>query len=112
MMIQRIAADDQRGATDEDWQTATTLFDTLTASELIDPNLTQTDLLYRLFHESGVRVIDTAPIEALCACSEDRLRATLAAFAPEARDEMAENGPITAACEFCGTDYHFDITKF
>jgi len=112
MMIQRVAEDLARGDTENAWQTASALFDTLSDSELLDPELSQDRLLYRLFHEDGVRVIAQADVSAQCPCSETRLRATLKAFTSEARIDMAEDGLITANCEFCATDYVFNIAEF
>lgn len=111
MMIQRIADDESRGDTQEAWDTATALFDTISDEELIDPDLTQNALLYRLFHESGVRVIDSEPIVANCACSRDRLLNTLRSFDSGALQDMAENGAITANCEFCAESYVFELTE-
>lgn len=111
MMIQKVAGDAARGNTDEAWTTARSLFSTLTDAELIDPNLPQNDLLYRLFHEDGVRVIDRHEVRAQCSCSADRLYKTLKSFDSAAITDMAEDGVITANCEFCGTDYIFKLTE-
>ena len=112
MMIQRIAADETRGNTDDDWDTAKALFDTLTDAELIDPDLSQEKLLYRLFHEGGVRIVDQAGITAKCACSEERLQNTLKAFDETALKDMIEDGKITANCQFCAAEYVFDPSDF
>lgn len=112
MMIQRIAADDARGDTDDDWETAQALFDTLSDEELIDPDLSQEKLLYRLFHEDGVRIVEKADISAKCACSKDRLRNTLRSFDVDAIKDMAEDGIITANCQFCSADYVFELSEF
>ena len=109
MMIQKIAGDEARGDTDEPWTKARSLFGTLTDAELIDPKLSQNRLLYRLFHEDGVRVISTHDVKAQCACSRERLYKTLKSFDKEAVSDMAEAGKITANCEFCATDYVFDL---
>lgn len=109
MLIQRIANDMTRGDTEEDWHTATQLFSTLNDVELLDPNLSQNDLLYRLFHEGGVRVIDDSPILAKCKCSRQRLQSTLKSFDKQAVMEMVKDGVITASCEFCGTQYAFSV---
>jgi len=111
MMIQKVAGDAARGDTDDAWTTARTLFATLTDSELINPYLSQNELLYRLFHEDGVRLIDTHDVRAQCACSRDRLYKTLKSFDKDAVAEMAENGEITANCEFCGTNYVFTLDE-
>ncbi len=110
IMIQKVAGDKSRGDTEDGWQTAKALFDTITDAELIDPDLSQDDLLYRLFHESGVLVIDRAPVIAKCSCSRERLHATLKSFDRSAVEEMAEDGKISAHCEFCAAEYIYDLS--
>lgn len=107
MLIQRIAPDASRGQTDNDWDTARALFATLSDEELIDPDLSQDDLLYRLFNETGVRVLERKAVNANCQCSKERLEATLKSFDAAAIADIAKDGIITANCEFCGTDYIF-----
>ena len=110
MMIQKIAEDENRGGTDNDWETAKALFGTLADDELIDPDVTQEQLLYRLFHEGGVRIVEKAKITAQCACSRERLLNTLKSFEREALEDMAEAGEIVANCQFCAKDYVFDLS--
>ena len=110
IMIQKIADDNLRGDTDDAWVTAQSLFSTVSDAELLDPDLTQDRLLYRLFHEYGVRVVDRAVIEAKCNCSRERLEMTLKSFEATALEEMAENREIKANCEFCDTDYIFKLS--
>lgn len=109
MMLQRIAEDEARSSTEEDWVTAKTLFTTLSDAELIDPDLGQDDLLYRLFHEGGVRLLETMPVDADCRCSRERLLDAMEGFQPEALEEMADDGVITANCEFCAGSYVFEL---
>lgn len=111
IMIQRVADDLARGETEDAWVTAKTLLETVTDAELIDPDISQDDLLYRLFHEGGIGVVERAPIQAICACSETRLRDTLKSFDASALADMADNGVITANCEFCATDYVFKLAE-
>lgn len=110
MMIQKIADDEARVDATLPWETAQQLFATLTDAELIDPDLSTDHLLYRLFHEDGVRVVETHEVHAKCRCSRDRLLDTLKSFEPSALDDMAEDGVISANCEFCATDYRFPIS--
>jgi len=110
VMIQKIAEDKTRGDTDNAWDTARALFQTVSDAELLDPALSQNDLLYRLFHESGVRVVEVSPIQAKCKCSRERLENTLRSFEKQALEDMAENGMIEANCEFCDTTYEFAIS--
>jgi len=66
LMIQRIAGDAARGTTDEDWDSARSFFGTISDSELLDTDLSQENLLYRLFNDSGVRILDKSGIAAEC----------------------------------------------
>ena len=70
--------------------------------ELLDPTLSPERLLYRLFHEEGVRAFPAAPIEAYCRCSRERIEAFLRSFGAEELADMREpDGAITVTCEFC-----------
>ena len=63
VLMQRLASDQARGDTEEDWSRASILFNTLTDEELIDPALPADRLLYRLFHEEGVRMGEAVPLD-------------------------------------------------
>ena len=109
VMIQKIAEDELRGETGDAWTTAEALLSTVTDAELIDPDLSQNRLLFRLFHEEGVRVLSQGEVRAQCRCSRERLEDTLKSFDKDAVEEMAEDGVIAANCEFCGTTYRFEV---
>ena len=109
LMIQRVAEDTTRGDTDDVYATARTLMSTVEAAELIDPDLPTDTLLYRLFNEDGVRVLDRAAVSADCRCSRDRLESTLKSFGAAQIAEMAEDGVIRARCEFCDVEYAFPV---
>ena len=111
IMIQKIADDEARPDATPPWETAQQLFSTLTDAELIDPEVSTDTLLYRLFNEYGVRVIETHDVNANCRCSRQRLLNTLKSFDTAALDDMAENGVISANCEFCATDYTFPLSE-
>lgn len=108
MMIQKIADDEARVDAAMPWQTAQTLFGTLTDAELIDPDLSTHRLLFRLFHEDGVRIVETHEVNANCRCSRERLVDTFKSFDETAIQDMVQDGVITANCEFCATNYVFD----
>ena len=75
--------------------------------ELIDPALSSEQLLYRLFHQRGVRVFPSRRLDAVCSCSRDGVTEMLRSFSQDDRDHMVENGKITVTCEFCSTTYEF-----
>jgi molecular chaperone Hsp33 len=91
----------------DDWVKARLLLQTAEAHEMLDPQLTAEDLLYRLYHEDGVTVYPATPLERHCTCSEAAVAEMLRRFPPEDRADMVENGMITVTCEFCSTAYRF-----
>ena len=107
-LIQRIAGDDMRGETDADFDHARVLFDTLSDDELIDPGLTSGRVLFRLFHEEGVRVEDVHAVRRRCACRQERLAELLARFPSDDRNHMArEDGTVAMTCEYCNREWTF-----
>lgn len=108
-MIQIIAADDARGDTVEAWDRSRALFQTLADDEILDPTISPETLLFRLFHEDGVRLEDARALRAECRCSRDRIASTLKAFSPQDRAEMVEDdGLIRVTCEYCSKTYELD----
>jgi molecular chaperone Hsp33 len=93
---------------DDAWVEAKLLLDTVEDHELTDPLVTSEDLLYRLFHERGVRIFPSEPIVERCRCSRDSVLSMLRNFSQGDRREMvADDGSITVTCEFCNTRYEF-----
>ena len=63
-------------------------------------------LLYRLFHEDGVRIFPAKPLRAFCRCTEERVVGMLSSFPVEDRAEMIEDdGRIHVTCEYCAKTY-------
>jgi molecular chaperone Hsp33 len=106
ILLQNVAEDDARGETAEAWREAQFLFETVGEDELIDPTLTPETLLYRLFHEQGVRLFAAQPLKAFCRCNEERILTVLQSFGPAERAEMVEaDGNIHVTCEYCSRIY-------
>jgi molecular chaperone Hsp33 len=92
----------------DDWPRALALFSTIEAHELVDPQVEAERLLYRLFHEDGVRVFDVVPLSFGCRCSAERVMAVLKQYPAAELQGLAEgDGLIRATCEFCSTVYAF-----
>jgi len=92
---------------DDAWLEGKALVETVEDIELIDPDLSTERLVYRLFHERGVRVFDSANVAAQCSCSRDNVEAMLKSFSQDDRDHMVEDGKIAVTCEFCNRVYDF-----
>jgi molecular chaperone Hsp33 len=111
LMLQRLAegAANLASATVEadDWQRSMVLMGTVTADELVDPQLTAHTLLFRLFHEEGVRAFAPVRVRHACRCSRERVETVLRTLPAEDVEHMKVDGVITATCEFCSTAYRF-----
>ena len=108
-------ADDDRllGEDDDDWERTRMLASTVEDHELLDPTLSPERLLYRLFHEEGVRAFKPASVEAYCRCSRERVAAFLRSFgAAELADMREPDGGISVRCEFCTKSYRFRLDEF
>lgn len=111
-LIQQVAGDAARGATDEPWDNARHLFDTIEDIELVDPDVSSATLLFRLFHESGVRLEPPKPLTDKCTCSDEKLLTTLRQMPKDELKALAEeDGAIAADCQFCGRLYRFPIDR-
>jgi molecular chaperone Hsp33 len=92
---------------DDAWIEGQSLIATVEDIELIDPDLSGERLLYRLFHERGVRVFASQDLQAQCSCSRDAVEAMLRSFAPQDRSGMVKDGRVAVTCEFCSSVYEF-----
>ena len=97
---------------DDAWVEAQSLVETIEDVELTDPDVPSERLLYRLFHERGVRVFAATPVLDQCSCSREKVAGILSGFSQEEIDESIENGEIAVTCEFCGKHYAFDPAEF
>ena len=83
--------------TDDAWAEATALLAT------VEPD----ELLFRLFHEHGVRVFEGGEVADRCSCSREKIRAILDGFTAEEIEQSVEDGEIRVSCEFCSKTYRF-----
>lgn len=115
IMIQRVpeeggtpeAVEPATESGEDGWRQALTLLGTCSDAELTDPALEPDALLYRLFHEDGVRVYPAQPLEARCRCSRERIEDVLRSLPEEDLSELVVDGQIGVTCEFCSTRYSF-----
>ncbi|MCW8914610.1 MAG: Hsp33 family molecular chaperone HslO [Magnetovibrio sp.] len=107
MMVQRMP--DQSALSDEDaedgWRRAVAILSSLTSDELLDENLDHDELLFRLYHEDGVRAYEPIEIEHKCRCSREKVAGTLKSFSRA--EIVGEDGKAQVICEFCKADYTF-----
>jgi molecular chaperone Hsp33 len=110
-----VPADDEADDLDDDdenWNRARHLAATVEDHELIDPMLAPERLLYRLFHEEGVRVVPATALAEACRCSRQRIGLYLQRFGAEELAGLREpDGSLTVTCEFCSRKYRFGLDE-
>jgi molecular chaperone Hsp33 len=92
----------------EDWTRAMMVMGTLTAQELTDAALLAENLLFRLFHEEGVRVFEPLQLRHQCRCSQTRVENMLRSLPQAEVEDMVVGDKVTVTCEFCNKSYPFD----
>ena len=112
LMIQRMP--DPGGLASEreedGWRRAAAFLASSTTAELLDPDLPADRLLYRLFHEDGVRAFRPRPLRFACRCSRERVTDMLGALPAGDIAEMREDCETVVTCEFCSARYVFTPT--
>ena len=93
---------------EDNWRRAVVLMASCTEHELLDPALSDHDLLFRLFHDERVRVFRPRPLTTGCRCSQERLERILRSLPPDEVAEMKVGDEVIMTCQFCNTEYRFD----
>ncbi len=92
------------------WEHLLALGQTLTAKELHE--LSNEDLLHRLYHQEKIELFPARAFHYQCSCSRERTARALISIGKQEVDSIvAEHGSVSIACEFCGTDYHFNAAE-
>jgi molecular chaperone Hsp33 len=103
LMIQQLP----QGHGDPDgWARSSAVFETLGSAELLStPDET---LLFRLFHEDGVRLLGRRPLRFGCSCSRERVEDALRSLGlDESLAAARDGGQAEVHCDFCGQSYQF-----
>ena len=89
------------------WTRVQLVAGTVTGPELAE--LTDRELLRKLFAEDDVRMFESAPVFFRCSCSRERVATMLRSLGREEVDSiLAERGSVEVRCEFCSRSYRFD----
>ncbi|MFC0808718.1 Hsp33 family molecular chaperone [Ensifer sp. P24N7] len=98
---------------DEDdlWAEAKVMVETIDTDELTDPTVGTERLLYRLFHERGVRVYEPQAVYDRCSCSREKIKDVLVGLGNEDIEASVEDGLVKVTCEFCSTTYRFEASE-
>lgn len=93
-----------------DWPHVAIMAGSVKDEELVDPDLSPDQLLWRLFHEEDeVRVYEPTSLVKGCRCDMEYIRSVIARFPEAERKEMVgEDGMISVDCAFCATSFPID----
>jgi len=107
LMVQRMPSHhvSDPAEAEDGWRRAVALMASLSKDEALDPQLASDDLLYRLYHEDGVRAYPPQGLMHRCRCSLDKVTTTLKSF-PRA-EIIGDDGHALVECEFCKASYDF-----
>lgn len=90
----------------EDWTRAAMLLSTATDGEMLSNMLASSDVLYRLFHEDGVRIYSPTHVRFKCRCSRAKVVNILQTIPRRELEEVCEKeGKVSIKCEFCSEEY-------
>jgi molecular chaperone Hsp33 len=93
---------------EDDWRKVAALVSSVKDAELLDPMLAPPQLLYRLFHEDGVRLYRRRPLADRCRCSRERAGNTLRMLGRRELDDAKVDGAVVVTCQFCNRHERFD----
>ena len=93
---------------EDGWRKVAALVGSVKDAELLDPILAPPQLLYRLFHEDGVRLYRRRPLADRCRCSRERAGNTLRMLERRELDDAKIDGAVVVTCQFCNRHERFD----
>ncbi len=109
LVLQRLPEEAVHAIEDEDdWRRAMVLQASAREDELLDDSLGLNDLLFRLFHEEGVRVFEPRALTDGCRCSQEKLENVLKTMPRAEIEDMKVDGAVEVTCQFCTVVYRFD----
>lgn len=89
------------------WEYAVQLGQTVSEKELL--TLDNQTLLYRLYHETELRLFPKRDIHFQCRCNPEKMKQVIAVLGEEeAQQLLQEQGQIEISCDFCNSHYQFD----
>jgi len=105
MMIQALPNESDN---DDAYHHLRQLTDTIKDQELF--SLDANTILNRLYHQEDVRIFDPQDLSFVCGCSKERSgTAIISVGREEAESIIEEQGQITMHCDYCNTEYLFDL---
>ena len=117
LVLQRIATEGGDAAmaarakvvSDDAWHTAKTLLSSVTRAELLDPDLTSEEIIFRLFNSLAPHVAPARAVSDQCRCDVQKIESMLTRLSVDDVNDLADpDGALRITCEFCKTERVFN----
>ena len=117
LILQRIAAEGgdavsaagAKLASDDAWHMAKTLLSSVTRAELLDPDLTSEEIIFRLFNSMAPHVAPARAVTDQCRCDVQKIESMLTQLSVDDVNDLADpDGVLHITCEFCKTERVFN----
>lgn len=95
-------------AYEDAWRTAMVMLSSASPDEIAGTRIAPDRLLFRLFHESGIRAYPAQHVAERCRCSKDRVESVLTSLSDEEIQDMTVDGLVFVICEFCKSRWDYD----
>lgn len=105
LMVQRMPTTGDVEDSEDAWRRSVVMLSSLKADELLGDDVSPEELLFRLYHEDGVRVYEPKVLKHQCRCSRDKVAGALKSF-PRA-EIVDDSGMAEVTCDFCRAHYVF-----
>lgn len=93
-----------------EWEHVSIMAGSVTNDELIDPELSLEQVVWRLFHDEGEIRVERQILTKGCRCNADHYRAVLSRFPETEVEAMREDdGSITVDCAFCSKLFRIEL---
>ncbi len=93
------------------WEKAISLVNTMTDAELIEDELSFGNILYRLFHEDGVKLMPPQHLNRFCTCNRNNILNILTSFNQKELEALVKHNKIETECEFCQSKFVFTLNE-
>ena len=91
---------------DDAWTRISALFETLGTDELL--NTSHETLLWRLFHEEDIQLLESKLLQFGCSCSRSRVEDVMRSLGTDEALASLADDLATVHCDFCGQAYVFN----
>lgn len=94
----------------DDWRRLDIILNTMTDKEFLPGEITEKELLTRLFAEDDIRVYETHDLHFATPKTRERMALALKSLGKTQCEDLLKEGPIVMTCEFTGSEEEFTET--